>query len=222
MNKWTKKKVLLLVTILLILWVVAAVTERKNKATTLASSTVATSPEIALIPYKLADYRDTSTARRKRGQISIYLADSTAQVSQEALAATCMAAAKYYAGAYGLQALSIFLADVPGTNAWEATRLAQCSYSPDKGGWSGDQGWLWERVQAAPRGVTEQERQTKQLWGDLRSRFQKNGVTNEAALSSEIAKRLRIKPEQVSLCWFLLDEIDPAPYAKIKATGPAQ
>lgn len=219
MNKWTKKKVFVLIGILLLIWAVAATSEHKDKPAPPQASAVAPVSNVALVPYMQEDFKNTSTARRKRGQVGIYLADPAAQVSQETLAATCMAAAKYYAAAYGLQALSVFLADMPGGQPWEGTRLARCSYSPDKGGWSGDQGWLWEGVQAAPRGLTGQERQMKKLWSELRSAYQKNGSTDEAALSAEIAKRLQIKPEEVSLLWFMMDDIDPAPYAGVAPQG---
>lgn len=219
MNKWTKKKFFVLVGILLLIWALAAASEHKGKPSPPQAPAAAPASSIALVPYKQEDFKNTSTARRKRGQIGIYLADPAAQVSQEALAATCMAAAKHYAAAYGLQALSVFLSDMPGGQPWEGTRLAQCSYSPDRGGWSGDQGWLWERVQAAPRGLTGQERQMKKLWGELRNSYQKNGSTDEAALSVEIAKRMQIKPEEVSLLWFMMDDVDPAPYAGVEPQG---
>ena len=177
---------------------------------------------VALLPYTQESVDATSTARRKRGRVKIYLADPTAHVTPEALTATCMAAAKHYAAAYGFQALSVFLADMPGGNGWEGTRLAQCSYSPDKGGWSGSQGWLWEQIMAAPRGLTDQERRIKKLWGELRGKYQKDGGTDEDALKSAIAKKMNIKPDQVTLLWFMLDKVSAGQFEDVAPQGPAE
>ena len=177
-------------------------------------------PQMALIPYKQAQVEDTSIARRKRAQVVVYLADPAVAVTPESLVATCASAAKHYAATYDKDALSVFVQDQPGAQSWEGTRLAQCSYSRDNGGWSGDQGWTWSDVRVAPRGTTDQEREMKRLWGELRGQYQKDGSTNEDALSTEIATRMSIQPDQVTLIAFMLDEFDIAPYAGIKAQGP--
>lgn len=176
---------------------------------------------VPLLPFFQEEIHDTSHGSRKRAQVRIYLADPTLDVTPQALAASCAAAAKHYAETYGFQALSVFLADMPGGQSWEGTRLAMCEYSPDKGGWSGNDGWLWNTVKAAPRGVTNEERRMKALWGELRGQYQKDGVTDEEALSREIAKRMGIQPGQVGLPWIMLEDVPSAHFEGVAPQGPA-
>jgi hypothetical protein len=164
---------------------------------------------IQLVGFKEVSVENTSTGNRRRAQVMLVLANPDDKVTPEGLASTCMGAAKFYAEQYGLQALSVFIDDVPGGD-WRSMRLANCSYSPDRGGWSGDQNWLWENVQAAPRGTTKIERQIKKLWVQWRNKFQVNGATDKEALSAAIAKKLKIKPDAVTLMPFLLEKVDPA------------
>lgn len=198
--------------------------QQKNSVTSEKSpSTAEHQPKVEklqLVSYRQAEIEDTSIANRKRGQVRIVLADPASAFTAEQLTATCMAAAKFYAREYGFRALSVFFSDIPGDKPWEGTRLAQCSYSPDKGGWSGSQGWTWEQVMAAPRGLTAQEREMKKLWGQLRSKFQKDGATDETALKSAIAKKMNIKPDQVTLLWFMLDKTSTGPFEGVAPQGP--
>lgn len=174
-----------------------------------------------LVPYLEAEVKDTSLPRRRRGQVFITLAEPDGQFTSDQLAATCMAAAKHYAKEYGFKALTVFFSDLPGGQSWEGTRLAQCSYSPDKGGWSGNQNWLWQGIQVVERGLTDQERQMKKLWGEMRSKYQKNGSTDEAALSKAIAKKLGVKPDEVHLPYLFPKDVAPQNFAGIDSYGPS-
>lgn len=186
------------------------------------NTSAAKAQSVDLLPYVQEQIDDTSTARRKRGRVKINLADPAQQFSPEQLAATCMAAAKFYAEEYGFQALSVFVSDIPGPQSWQGTRLAQCDYSPDKGGWSGDQGWLWQNVQAVPRPMTDQEREMKKLWGEMRGKYQKNGSTNEAALKNAIAKKMGIASEKIGLLYAFTEKVPADKFADIQAQGPSK
>lgn len=200
--------------ILVAFFIIYALTNDKDHPPTAKTS------QAALIPYEQGEISDTSTSRRKRAQVSIHLADPAAVVTPASLTATCMAAAQFYAREYDKDALSVFLSDMPGPQSWEGTRLAQCSYSRDNGGWSGDQGWTWADMKVAPRGLTDQEREMKRLWGELRGQYQKDGSTDEDALSAEIAKRMGIQPDQVTLLWFLLEDAKADNAPNVQAQGP--
>lgn len=173
-----------------------------------------------LLPYSLQTVTDTSTATRKRAQISIALHATDTPVTKENLASSCMAAAKYLAPQTGNQAISVLIFDQPGTN-WGHTRLAECGYSPDNGGWSGSDNWTWKEVKAAARTTTAQEKKISSLWNSMRNDFQKNGDTDEAALKKAIAQKIGIKSDEVSLPFLFFEDMPSNAYATVPATGPA-
>lgn len=173
-----------------------------------------------LLPYSLQTIKDTSIATRKRAQIGIALHATDTPVTKENLAASCMAAAKYLAPQTGNQAISVLIFDQLGTN-WGHTRLAECDYSPDNGGWSGSDNWTWKEVKAAARTTTAQEKKISSLWNSMRKDFQKNGDTDEVALKKAIAQKIGIKPEEVSLPFLFFEDVPSAAYATVPATGPA-
>lgn len=175
-----------------------------------------------VLQYKESSIDDTSRPTRKRAQVSIYLVDPKISFTSDQLAATCAAAAKYYAQKYDLQLVGIFLSDIPGGQGWEGTRLAQCQYSPDNGGANGKQGWTWDMFQVADRPLTDQERKMKKLWGEMRGKFQKDGATDEDALSGAIAKIMKIKAEEVTLPYLFLNSVDVKKFEDIDANGPQQ
>lgn len=187
---------------------------------TIAFYDISNAADNQTIQYKQEDIRNTSTRTRKRAQVGIYLADPKEQFIPDQLAATCAAAAKYYAEKYDLKLVSIFLSDAPVGNGWEGTRLAQCSYSPDNGGASGSQGWTWDHIQVADKPLTDQQREMRTLWAKMRNKFQKNGSTDEDALSEAIAKKMKIKPEEVTLPVFLLDDMDVTKFENVNPQGP--
>lgn len=174
------------------------------------------------LAYTLIGQTNTSIAGRKRGEIVIALADPDAAFRPKDLAATCVAAAKYFAKEQGFKALSVLVADVPGVITQDATRLASCNYSPDGGGWSGSQGWTWGQVQAVDRNTTPQERQVSKLWWSMRDSYQTNGMTNEPRLKKAIAKKMGITPEEVDLVLLIAEPVPQGEVIKTKAQAPAQ
>lgn len=171
-----------------------------------------------LVVYRESEVDDTSIANRKRGQVRIVLADPAADFTREQLAATCMAAAKFYAREYGFQALSVFFTDIPGDKPWEGTQIARCAYSPDKGGWSGSQGWLWGEVMAVDRPLTGEERQMKKLWGAARDK----GIRNEAEVKKAVAQKMKITPEKVTLLYVFPENVASHHLEDVEPQGPVE
>lgn len=187
-----------------------------------APAPVAEAVEYDLLPYTYQGIKDTSTASRRRGQVSIVLNDTDETISREKLAATCMAAAKYYAKQSNLSALSVSIYDQPGTD-WDHVELASCDYSPDGGGWSGSQGWMWDQVTAADRTTTKTERAIGRLWTQMRGKYQSpDGTTNEAALSKAIAQKLGIKSSEVHLTYLFLEDVPTHKLENVPAQGPTK
>lgn len=173
-----------------------------------------------LVPYREAEVGDTSVANRKRGEVRIVLADPGADFTAEQLAATCMAAAKFYAREYDFKTVSVFFTDIPGERPYEGTQVARCHYAPDKKGFGAGEGWEWNDVRAAERPYTDQERQVKQLWGELAAR----GMKGDAAIQKAIGKQLGIPAEKVATPPYILGlrEVDERPFKDVKPQGPEQ
>lgn len=194
-----------------------AVTPPPAKVVTKAEQTSpAAKPQ--LVAYRESEVDDTSIANRKRGQVRIVLADPAADFTREQLAVTCMAAAKFYAREYGFQALSVFFTDIPGDKPWEGTQIARCAYSPDKGGWSGSQGWLWGEVMAVDRPLTGEERQMKKLWGAARDK----GIRNEAEVKKAVAQKMKITPEKVTLLYVFPENVASRHLEDVEPQGPVK
>lgn len=171
-----------------------------------------------LVPYREEELDDTSNALRKRGSVRIVLADPAADFRPQDLAATCMAAAKFYAKAHGWQMVEVFVSDIPGQRHWQGTLLARCNHAPDKKGISGDEHWQWADVMAAERPLMDQERQVKQLWGELEAK----GVRKEADIKKSIGAKLGIPADKVSTPLFILERVDFKPLENVKPRGPVE
>lgn len=62
------------------------------------------------------------------------------------------------------------------------------------------------------------------LWGEMRGHYQKDGLTDEDALSVAIAKRIQISPGEVRLPRIMHEDVllSPEQIAAIPATGPTR
>lgn len=171
-----------------------------------------------LVAYREAEVNDTSIASRKRGEVRIVLDDPAADFRQQDLATTCMAAAKFYAKEYGFKTVSVFFTDVPGERPWQGTQIARCHYASDKKGFGAGEGWEWNDVQGAKHPYTVQERQVKQLWGELRAQ----GMKGDAAIQKAIGAKLGIPAEKVTTPPYILGlhEVDKRPFKDVKPQGP--
>lgn len=91
-------------------------------------------------------------------------------VSKRQLAATVIAAARYYAQEKRAAVVNITLDSQPGPT-FGKTVLATAVYAPDGKGVSGSDDWSWSTLQATPRGLTAQELKIQRLWGEMREQF---------------------------------------------------
>lgn len=171
-----------------------------------------------LVPYKESELEDTSTANRKRGRVRIVLADPAADFRPQDLAATCMAAAKFYAKEYGFKTVSVFFTDIPGREHWQGTQLARCHYASDRKGFGGDEAWEWDDVRVVPRPLTDQERQVKQLWGEI----QAQGVRKDADIMKAVGAKLGIPPDTVTTYTVIPELVDERPLEGVEPQGPAE
>lgn len=170
-----------------------------------------------LVPYREAEVTDTSAGGRKRGDVRIVLADPGAVFRPQDIAATCMAAARFYAKEQGFKTVSVFFTDIPGERPYEGTQIARCHYAPDKKGFD-DGNWEWNDVRAAERPYTDQERQVKQLWGELAAK----GARKEADIKKAIGAKLGIPADKVPTPPYILGlrEVDERPFKDVKPQGP--
>lgn len=171
-----------------------------------------------LVPYREAGVTDTSFGGRKRGDVRIVLADPEADFRPQDLAATCMAAARFYAKERGFTTVSVFFTDIPGERPHEGTQIARCHYASDKKGFGGGEGWEWNDVRGAERPLTDQERQVKRLWGELSAQ----GLKGDAAIKKAVGAKLGVPAEKVPAPPFIigLNEVDERPFRDVKPQGP--
>lgn len=159
--------------------------------------------------------RITPAARDKDGTLILASASSA---SPEQLAATAIAAAKYYAKDTGATSISVVLDSLPAGDS-AACQLATADYVPDGKGISGRENWTWSSVRAAETPFSDRELEMQQLWGEMRKDFQTSaGETDEAALSRAIGKRMGIPPSKVTLPYRMLEDV---PQELIDAVKPA-
>ncbi|WP_316347666.1 DUF4875 domain-containing protein [Desulfuromonas acetoxidans] len=86
--------------------------------------------------------------------------------------------------------------------------LAIANYSPDNGGYSGDQGWTW-RVEASRNQISPQQIAIAKMWKNNRESFLKpDGSLDEPNLRMEISKNLGLPFEQVHLPWAMLEKYE--------------
>lgn len=170
-----------------------------------------------LVPYREAEVTDTSVGGRKRGDLRIVLADPATGFRPQDLAATCMAAARFYAKEHGFKTVSVFFTDIPGERPYEGTQIARCHYASDMKGFY-DGNWEWNDVRAAERPYTDQERQVKQLWGE----FSAQGMKSDAAIQKAIGEKLGIPADKVPTPPYILglNEVDERPFKDVKPQGP--
>lgn len=112
--------------------------------------------------------RITPAARDKDGTLILA---SVSSASREQLAATAIAAAKYYAKDTGATSISVVLDSLPDVDG-AACQLAVADYVPDGKGISGKENWTWNGVRAAETPFSDQELEMQQLWGEMRKDFQ--------------------------------------------------
>lgn len=110
--------------------------------------------------------KDTRSSGRTRLTLRIMLAEmeqgkivpraDQTGLTKEQLAATVVAAAKYYAQHTGAHMVGVVLDGGYGTPAAHI-QLARVNYAPDGKGATGSEAWTWNDLRAAERGLTPEE-----------------------------------------------------------------
>lgn len=198
----------------MVLWAcqVSAADWDVSKATPLPYAAVAADKDHrAKIKRTRMDVRIVLVTRDAGGKV-VQLPDSS-EATKEQLAATVIAAAKFYAQAPGIDFVGLVLDSQFGAG-YGACQLATADYAPDGKGASGSDAWAWQMVQATDRGLSANELRIQRLWNALRGQFQNELGTDEPALRQAIAKQMGLPVAEVA---FPLRELHDVPEAFINA-----
>ena len=152
----------------------------------------------------------TRDAKGKLAEVS-----SSDKAGKEQLAATVVAAARYYAKETGGDFIQVIL-DSQLAESFGSCQMAYAEYAPDGRGVSGNEDWTWQRVRAAERGLTKRELAIQRLWSELRGSYQKDGSTDEEALKAAIGKKLGIPADDVRLPFCMTGEVPMELIEKVK------
>lgn len=200
--------------------------QQKNTAkTTPATAQAITIPgwdmaKLKALPYAAvkADKEHRAAINRTKLDIRIVLAEKSADgkisplshhenVSKEQLAATVIAAAKYYAQKTGADFVSVVLDSQFGTD-FGVSQLASAQYAPDGKGVSGKDNWTWQLLRVVEHGMTARELEAQHLWGELRGQYQTpQGTTDEAALTAAIAKKMGVTEKEADVPYMMPENI---------------
>lgn len=131
-------------------------------------------------------------SKNEKGEI-IY-PSSHETVNQNQLREVVLSAAKYYVKEFDANFIQVFLNSQISKNAFGSSVLARLNY-PLKDSPITDQAWL----SSSTHGYTQQELEIEKLWGELRKKYQKDGMTDEDALRSAISKKTGVNAEDVHL-----------------------
>ncbi|WP_051219408.1 DUF4875 domain-containing protein [Oceanobacter kriegii] len=150
-------------------------------------------------PYTVLSKQDTSVANRDRLRWIIIAPQA---VTLDDRAATAVQAAKDLQSQTGADLADVWL-EVGEFSVGQGRQLAQATFIPDGCGNSGQDcgGQAWQ-VSATDVQLTEQQISIWKAWYQERSKFQVDGLTDEAALKAHLAKRFKVTPDQISLPWF--------------------
>lgn len=181
--------------------------EKKSEAPIVAAAP--STPAVNIPGYSYFDFEKRTQGGRLRVQARI-VPVSNENINEKTLAAICLGAAKHFAEENSAKVSSVFVMDQK-ADQWAMQILATCHYSPDNGGFSGDQKWTWNNVTAAERTTTDAEKRISIAWAEMRGQYQKNGLTDEDALKKAIAKKYKMKASDVTLPFLLKENIAMTP-----------
>lgn len=136
--------------------------------------------------YQVIGSRDTGFAGRDRVTVTVV---APAAKTSDQLAQTAMQAAIDWQKEHRPDFVSVLL-EPSAKAAGRGLAYVVADYSPDKGGVSGKDGWVWQ-VEATQEGaLSAEDLEVLNLWYGNRSRFQTaDGLTDEPALEAFISKQ---------------------------------
>ena len=161
------------------------------------------------LEYSYFDFKKSEQGGRLRVQARI-VPEAKDNINKMTLAATCMGAAKHLASESAAKVSSVFIMDQKAP-PFAMRTIATCHYAPDGGGFSGEQKWTWDGVTAADRTTTESEKKISVAWAEMRGQYQKDGVTDEDALKKAIAKKYKMKADDVHLPYVSPEKVTVTP-----------
>lgn len=151
--------------------------------------------------YSIVLTNDFSFPGRKRIGISIVAENN--ELSFEEKAQTVMKAAMDIQEKHSAQMVSVLM-EYSKESSGIGFVSAKAEYSPDNGGYSGDQNYTWN-VESTRSNPTKLQIDSLKLWGAHRNSFKNDGMVDEPKLKAFIAKQLRIDPGDVDLPFITLE-----------------
>jgi len=147
--------------------------------------------------------------KRDRLEVIIVPVGDQSKATQADLAATAMRAAEAAQKETGLPVVTAIMLCQRIGSPFAERQLALARYIPDGKGISGSQpGSQWESVMASERGFTAQELEYLRLWGELRGSYQKDGVTDDKALSTAIHKKMGLEPDTLKPHFNVMQKVE--------------
>ena len=130
---------------------------------------------------------------------SITYPEDMANVTKEQLAATLIAAAKYYAPRTKAEEMLVMMEMQHGGGS--STRLGSLEYAPDGKGKFGRDKWTWNSPRVAGRGLSKAESAVQRFMVEVQKQGGKEMLAREMPVRQETARRLGLKVEDVFYAW---------------------
>lgn len=178
-------------------------------------------------------------SRIRGATVHISPLDEKANLNSDQIAATCMAAAKYYADDFSkkyntsdptlIDDIFVAITDMPYDMTKDIQyenigKLAGCHYilGTSKGLFSyGKPEWQWLSVVASPRNTNDDEKKIESLWVNLHEEFKQGNRLRENDLINEISHRLNLAPEQINFTPVIPEKVDSEKFKNIQPRGPS-
>lgn len=145
---------------------------------------------------RILDYKKYERKGRTRLDVTIIPAQDQSKATQADLAATAVGVATTAQKETDAHIVTVTMNCQQAANTFGELQLAYVVYVPDGLGMTGKTpGKIWEFLDAAPRGFTQQELKYLQLWSEMRDQFKnQTGDVDSEKLKAAIAKKMKIKP----------------------------
>ena len=125
------------------------------------------------LPYREINIWDNCYSQPTQIAVKILLDSAVKNYTPDELAATCMAAAKYYSAANNSIPARIELFNTVTEARFRAYRLAECAYAPSGKGWkaSQDEDWTWYKVLVNPEARFSQPNEARRIDAEIFPRY---------------------------------------------------
>lgn len=169
----------------------------------------------------------TRHGRVDGGNIYIYPENPAVQLDNHNIAATCVAAAKFYIDEYSkeyedIDRMLVVITDMP----YDLERYSKEIYYSKIGKLASCQlmllnrGWDIINIEVADRNTTPTEKNIEALWFKLNQKFIRENRINDEKLKEEIARQLNLAPEDVNFTPVAPKKIYSKNFENIQARRP--